>query len=105
MKSYFLLVLAALLLATPVGRTKAQGVFDMGALTNTLTIPTKSSKGATMGKPAAATSLAYVPTAALKQKTVQGYVDRFKAKNPAASEAVETNFGPGKYDYGTIYRD
>jgi hypothetical protein len=49
-------------------------------------------------------SLAYVPSAALKQKTVQGYVDRLKAKNPTAAQAVATTFGTGKYDYGTVYR-
>lgn len=49
-------------------------------------------------------SLAYVPSAALRQKTVQGYVDRLKTKNPAASQAVATAFGPGKNDYGTVYR-
>ncbi|WP_310392800.1 hypothetical protein [Hymenobacter sp.] len=49
-------------------------------------------------------SLAYTPSPALKAQTVQGYVTRLKAKNPAAAQAVATNFGPGKYDYGTIYR-
>jgi hypothetical protein len=50
------------------------------------------------------TSLAYVPSAALKQQTVQGYANRLQAKNPAASQAVAANFGPGKYDYGTLYK-
>ncbi|MBO2012294.1 hypothetical protein [Hymenobacter negativus] len=53
---------------------------------------------------ATAKSLAYVPSAALKQKTVQGYVDRLKTKNPAASQAVASTFGPGKYDYGKVYK-
>jgi len=56
------------------------------------------------GGASATKSLAYVPTAALKQKTVQGYVDRLKTKNPTASQAVATTFGPGKYDYGTVYK-
>lgn len=63
-------------------------------------------------KPAGATSrpansptarLAYTPTPALKAQTVQGYVDRLKTKNPAASQAVAANLGPGHHDYGTIY--
>ncbi len=49
-------------------------------------------------------SFAYVPTPALKQKTVQNYVAHLQPKSPAAAQAVATTFGPGKYDYGTIYR-
>lgn len=49
-------------------------------------------------------SLAYAPTPALKQQTVQTYVDRLKTKNPAAAQAVAANFGPGKHDYGQIYQ-
>ena len=49
-------------------------------------------------------SFAYAPTATLRAQTVQGYVDRLKAKNPAASRAVAQQLGPGKHDYGLIYR-
>jgi|GEM_PF-1690813 len=47
---------------------------------------------------------AYSPTAALKQQTVQGYVDRLKTKNPAASQAIAAKLGPGKLDYAKIYQ-
>jgi hypothetical protein len=60
--------------------------------------------GRVAGSRGATKSFAYVPSAALKQKTVQGYVDRLKAKNPTAAQAVATTFGTGKYDYGTVYR-
>jgi len=54
---------------------------------------------------AASASTAYTPTPALRQQTVQGFVSRLKASNPAASQAIAANFGPGKYDYSKIYRD
>jgi hypothetical protein len=60
--------------------------------------------GRATGSRVATKSFAYVPSAALKQKTVQGYVDRLKTKNPTAAQAVATTFGTGKYDYGTVYR-
>ncbi|GAB3638447.1 hypothetical protein GCM10027422_40370 [Hymenobacter arcticus] len=60
--------------------------------------------GAARPASAKAASLAYTPTPALRQKTVQGYADRLKAKNPAAAQAVAASFGPGKNDYGTVYR-
>ena len=36
---------------------------------------------------------------------MQGLIGRLKTSNPAASQAIATNFGPGKYDYGQIYRN
>ena len=104
--SFAWLATALLLAAAPAAR--AQGVFDVGTLTNTLTIPTgtRASAGAAKaGRPASAASFAYAPTAALKASTVQGYVDRLRAKNPAASQAVAASFGPGKNDYGKIYQN
>ena len=53
--------------------------------------------------PAKVASLSYTPTPALKKATVDGYVSRLKVNNPAASQAVADNFGPGKYDYGSIF--
>lgn len=53
-------------------------------------------------KPSTA-SLPYSLTAALKKATVQGYIDRLKAKNPLASRMITDNFGSGKYDYADIY--
>jgi len=49
-------------------------------------------------------STAYTSTPALRQQTVQGYVSRLRGSNPAGAQAVNTAFGPGKYDYGTVYR-
>lgn len=67
--------------------------------------PPLGATGEATNASASAASLAYgAPSAALKARTVQGYVDRLKAKNPVAAQAIATNFGPGKYDYGTIYR-
>lgn len=51
-----------------------------------------------------ATNLAYVPTAALRQQTVQSYVSRLRASNPGAAQALTAEFGPGKHDYSQIYR-
>jgi len=51
-----------------------------------------------------AVSTAYKSTPALRQQTVQTYVDRLKGSNPAGAQAVLTAFGPGKYDYGQTYR-
>ena len=65
---------------------------------------TASAATATKAPAATSASLSYAaPSAALKARTVQGYVDRLQAKNPAAAQAISANLGPGKYDYGTIY--
>jgi hypothetical protein len=53
----------------------------------------------------ASVSTAYTPTPALRQQTVQGYINRLKTSNPPAAQAIAENFGPGKYDYGKIYQD
>jgi len=55
-------------------------------------------------RPQRRVSLAYSPTPALNQQTVQRYIDRLKSKNPAASQAIAENFGSGKYNYNQIYR-
>jgi hypothetical protein len=59
----------------------------------------------TATRPAASASTAYMPTPALRQQTVQGYVDRLKTSNPTSAQAVATVFGPGKYDYNQTYRE
>lgn len=56
-------------------------------------------------RPAVSASTAYTPTSALRQQTVQAYVDRLKTSNPAASQAIASVFGPGKYDYSQTYRE
>ncbi len=48
-------------------------------------------------------ALGYLPTPALKKATVDGYISRLKISNPAASQAIAANFGPGKYDYASIF--
>lgn len=59
-------------------------------------------RGTAATRPAAST--AYTPTPALRQQTVQGYVDRLKTSNPAGAQAIASAFGPGKYDYSQTYR-
>ena len=54
-------------------------------------------------RPAASASTTYVPTAALRQQTVQAYANRLKASNTTGAQAIATAFGPGKYDYGQVY--
>ena len=64
-----------------------------------------TSRSTTTGKTtSSATRLNYTSTPALRQQTVQGYVARLKANNPAAAQAIATTFGSGKYDYGQVYR-
>lgn len=62
-------------------------------------------RGTAATRSGASVSSAYTPTPALRQQTVQGYVNRLKTSNPPASQAIAENFGPGKYDYSKIYRD
>ncbi|MDO7844723.1 hypothetical protein Q5H92_00020 [Hymenobacter sp. M29] len=62
-------------------------------------------RGSAATRPAASTSTAYTPTPALRQQTVQTYVDRLKTSNPAGAQAIASVFGPGKYDYSKTYRE
>lgn len=95
----------SLLVATSVARGQEIPIPDY-TLANQGRIGTLITQGVidrqTTGKPTA--ELRYTITPALKQQTVAGYVNRLNAKNPVAAQAVATNFGPGKYDYGTIYQ-
>lgn len=63
----------------------------------------RSSTQSRPSNPAKSISFAYSPTPALKQKVVQGYVDRLKKTNSAASQALSEAFETGKYNYGQIY--
>ncbi|RTQ49001.1 hypothetical protein EJV47_15540 [Hymenobacter gummosus] len=98
------LVAAALLLTVPLAR--AQGVFNMGSLTNTLSIPTdsKGSSTAATTKKNAAISRPYTPTPALKQQTVKAYADQLRPSDPTTAQVTLDTFGPGKVDYGQVYR-
>jgi stage V sporulation protein SpoVS len=64
-----------------------------------------ASPGTAATRTAATANTAYTPTPALRQQTVQNYVDRLKASNPAGAQAVASAFGPGKYDYSQTYRE
>ena len=97
------LLTGALLL--PALAVQAQGVFNMGTLTNTLSIPTESGKAPARRPAASQTVLRYVPTVAQQQQTVQAYVARLKPTDPKAAQAVATTFGPGKTSYGQLYRE
>lgn len=61
------------------------------------------------GKTASATtakrnvSLAYTPTPALRQQTVQNLARQLQAKNAAAGQAITNAFGPGKTDYNQLF--
>ncbi len=90
--------------------TITNGAINAATLRSTLerngtNSPSRRSTGTkTSSRSTASANLTYTPTPALRQQTVQGYVTRLKASNPAASQAIAANFGPGKYDYGQIYR-
>jgi hypothetical protein len=115
MKIKFAIPLLLLALATTIskGQDISAGVFENLAANNAMiemhyanTSGIDRDGNKIDKRPASKTStvsLSYKPSASLKQQTVAGYVDRLKAKNPVASKAIAENFGPGKYDYGTIY--
>ncbi|WP_424950203.1 hypothetical protein [Deinococcus sp.] len=81
-------------------------VFDMTLTTGWTggaAVPYDLEQRAAAGKASTPITLVYTPTPALKKATVEGYVNRLKGQNPAASRAVAANFGPGKYDYSAVY--
>lgn len=61
----------------------AQAQYNLG--TPVFSIPTLVLNAHAPAAPSRAASFAYVPTAALKVSTVQGYVSRLKTKDPTAS--------------------
>ena len=97
-----LLLLGGLLAGT--GAAKAQGVFNMGSLTTTLTIPTKPATGAGRSTPATRASFAYVPTAALQKQTAAAYVAKLRASDPAAAATLATSLA-GKTNYPAMYHE
>ena len=48
-------------------------------------------------------SLAYTPTPALRQQTVQNLARQLQARNVAAGQAITNAFGPGKTDYNQLF--
>lgn len=65
----------------------------------------RGTAAATRTRAATSVSTTYTPTPTMRQQTVQATVDRLKTSNPAASQAIATTFGPGKYDYSQTYRE
>ena len=106
------LLSVGLLLATPAVRAQDLPVMEWigpeiesqrfnALVRDNLTIDTNGA--ARLTTLASAASLPYSPTPALKKETVQGYVARLKTKSPTAAQAMVTNFGSDKFNYGTIY--
>jgi hypothetical protein len=48
-------------------------------------------------------NLAYTPTPALRQQTVQNLVRQFQAKNAAAGQSINNAFGPDETDYNQLF--
>jgi hypothetical protein len=63
--------------------------------------------GAATGKALASrkVSLAYTPSAALRQQTVQDMSRQMQASSPSAAQAINKAFGPGKTDYGQLFTE
>ena len=65
---------------------------------------TGTRRPATAPKPAARTNFAYTSTPALRQQTVARLAKRLQATNAATAQALTAAYGPGKTDYGLVYR-
>jgi len=50
-------------------------------------------------------NLAYSPTIALQQQTVRDLSQQLQARSPAAVQALNNAFGPGKADYSQLFRE
>jgi hypothetical protein len=50
-------------------------------------------------------NLAYTPTAALQQQTVRELGQQLQARSPAAGQAFNNVFGPGKAKYGQLFQE
>jgi hypothetical protein len=48
-------------------------------------------------------NLAYTPTPALRQQTVQNLARQLQARNATAGQAITNAFGPGKTDYNQLF--
>lgn len=117
-------VLAGVLISVPVA-VRAQGVFDMGVLTNTVTIPNRAARpaprprttvtpgesairelSATLsGQPPAGArnvQLTYASSPALQRQAVDGYIQRMRHGYPEAARVMSAHFASN--DYHAIYR-
>ncbi|RTQ49623.1 hypothetical protein EJV47_12460 [Hymenobacter gummosus] len=54
-------------------------------------------------KTATASSFAYRPSPAVRERTVANLAAKLQASNPAGAQALTAAFGPGKLDYETLY--
>ncbi len=50
-------------------------------------------------------NLAYIPSATLRQQTVQELGRKLQASNPAAGQSFTNAFGPGKADYSQLFTE
>ena len=64
-----------------------------------------SNAGMARGTAASSAALSYTVTPALKEQTLQRYVNQLKTSSPGTAEAVAAYFGPGKPDYNAVYQD
>lgn len=60
-------------------------------------------RGGTAAAAKRSVSLAYAPTPALRQQTVQNLARQVQTKNAAAGQAITNAFGPGKTDYSQLF--
>lgn len=118
----------AVVVAVSVPPAAAQGVFDMGVLTNTLSVPTGSSarhsaqrpvtrsftpgetaihsiSGAIAGQPGRAgdIGLTYTETPALRRAALDAYLARVRRDAPDAAQAMAAQFA--RHDYAKVYSD
>jgi hypothetical protein len=121
---FFGALLAAELLAAPVARAQMSPDLIMETYNSNISVITNgiinksvmdkaiernnagrnTGRGTAATRPVASVSTAYTPTPALRQQTVQGYIDRLKTSNPAGAQAIASVFGPGKHDYAQVFR-
>ena len=86
-------------------------VFDMGGLTNTLTIPTDGGArkpvagGMTARKPIPAGDirLSYTPTPEIRRAALAGYLARIRQKSPDNAQVMAAQFA--RNDYTKVYHD
>ncbi|WBO86737.1 hypothetical protein [Hymenobacter yonginensis] len=81
-----------------------KSMLDKAMERNGNAIGTRSKASANTRSTSTTGSTAYTSTPSLRQQTVQSYVSRLKSSDPGGAQVVNTAFGPGKYDYGQVYR-
>lgn len=62
-------------------------------------------RGGTAAAAKRSVNLAYTPTPALRQQTVQNLARQVQARNAAAGQAITNAFGPGKADYNQLFSE